>query len=305
MQIQKILVPTDFSECADAALRQALWIACEHGAEIHLLHVITLHGEDPNHPDSHFPEVEAIFRSFESKASKDMQTLLENTDFGTVKVCDDSVRAIAPAPAIVEFAKNGDFDLTVLGTHGRRGPRRLLLGSVTEEVVRTINSPVLTVGKRADGQPTPFKRVLVPFDFSDDSYHSLSVGIKIAKLHGGSVELVHVVTPPVAPAAVAGIPTPGYSSADLSKDLATVLEDRAVEAGKAAGMTITSKVLEGHTEMVLVDYATEQDVDLIVMGSHGLTGVLRFLLGSVTEKVVRSATSPVWVVRRDPKSDEG
>ncbi len=304
MKIQKILVPTDFSTCADAALRQALWIACEHGAEVHLLHVITLHGEDPNHPDSHFPEVEAIFRSFEDRASKDMQSLLDTTDFGEVKVYDESIRAIAPAPAIVEYAKAGDFDLTVLGTHGRRGPRRLLLGSVTEEVVRTIGGPVLTVGKRADQQPRPFKRVLVPFDFSDDSSRALSIGIEIAKRHGGEVELVHVVTPPVAPAAVAGIPTPGFSSADLSKDLATVLEDRAAEAAKTAGMTITSKVLEGHTEMVLVDYAKEQDVDLIVMGSHGLTGVWRFLLGSVTEKVVRTAECPVWVVRREASAQE-
>ncbi len=304
MQIKKILVPTDFSDCADAALSQALLIAYEHDAEIHLLHVVTLHGEDPNHPDSHFPEIEAIFRSFEKRASEAMAKLLADTKFGAVRVSHDSVRAIAPAPAIVEYADSRDFDLTVLGTHGRRGARRLLLGSVAEEVVRTIGSPVLTVGRKVDGKPRLFNRVMVPYDFSDHADHALSIGIEIARRYEGKVELVHVVTPPVAPAAVAGIPTPGFFGPDLSKDLGAVLESRASKAAKAEGVPVSSKVLEGHTEMLLVDYATQQDVDLIVMGSHGLTGLWRFLLGSVTEKVVRAAECPVWIVRFHPKDSE-
>ena len=176
MRIHKILVPTDFSDCSKAALEQALTLAAQHEAKLCLLHVVALHGEDPNHPDSHFPEMEAIFKSLETRASDSMDELVSKLDFSDVTVDHEWIRAIAPGPAIVEYAAQKEIDLAVLGTHGRRGIRHWLLGSVTEEVIRTIDCPVLTVG-RGDSLPKSFRRILVPYDFSDDSDAALAAAI--------------------------------------------------------------------------------------------------------------------------------
>lgn len=294
MSIQKILVPTDFSTCADAALSQALWMARDRGADLCLLHVVSLHGEDPNHPDSHFPEADALFRSFEDRACEAMAKLVADTDEVGLTIHHAQIRAIAPAPAIVEYAKQEGFDLVVLGTHGRRGLRRYLMGSVAEEVVRTASCPVMTVRAGEVKGPRGYGRILVPFDFSDYSEVVLRKAVDLAKDHDGEIDLVHVVMPPPPAAAVSGIPVPGVTWAEVIPDLEKVLRRRA-EAVASEGVVVHARVIEGPVEMTLVDYADENDVDVVMMASHGLTGIQRFLLGSVAEKVVRGAPCPVWV----------
>ncbi len=144
MQLKKILMPTDFSACANAALAHAVDLAEQFDAELHLLHVVVLHQDDPHSPGHSFPGLEELHQRMEEAASSEMKRSVDERRAAGLKIVEAQTRHIAAAPAILDYAAREDVDLIVLGTHGRRGLRRFLLGSVTEEVVRSASCPVLT-----------------------------------------------------------------------------------------------------------------------------------------------------------------
>ena len=144
MQLEKILMPTDFSACANSALAHAVDLAEHFDAELHLLHVVVLHQEDPYSPGQAFPGLEELHLRMEEAASHEMQLSIDAPRAAGLRVVETQARHVAAAPAILDYADRENVDLIVLGTHGRRGLRRFLLGSVAEEVVRSARCPVLT-----------------------------------------------------------------------------------------------------------------------------------------------------------------
>lgn len=150
--VNRILVPTDFSETADTALAYAKDLATRMGASLHLLHVYT----DPYAVAAYAPEVYApVPADLRERAREEVRERLhERLDANEEQRFRGScgvVRGLV-APQIVDYAANQDIDLIVMGTHGRRGVAHLLLGSVAEHVVRTAGCPVLTVRAKADEQ---------------------------------------------------------------------------------------------------------------------------------------------------------
>lgn len=143
--LNRILVPTDFSETADVALDYAKQLATRMGASLHLLHVFT----DPYAVAACAPEVyapvppEARERA-RNEANERLFERLDSVDEQRFRGTRGIVRGLT-APQIVAYADSQDIDLIVMGTHGRRGVAHLLLGSVAEHVVRTATCPVLTV----------------------------------------------------------------------------------------------------------------------------------------------------------------
>ena len=309
MQINKVLMPTDFSECANAALAYAIFLARESRAELHWLHAMVLLGDDPKESENSFPDIDLVYRRLGDNASGKMEHLLGKMGVGPLSVHQVQRRAVAVAPAVVDYADEEDVDLIVMGTHGRRGLRRLLLGSVAEEVLRTANCPVLTVrGTDSSKSIEPIQRILVPFDFSDDSESALTAARDLAATFGSHIDLVHVVTPPIAAGPV-GMPLSGPVYYDITSDLETSLGRRAAEAADSE-VAVESHVLTGVPGQRITQLAEDLGSDLIVIGSHGLTGLRHFLLGSVAERVVRTAECPVLVLRRPAEAaveteDEG
>lgn len=150
--LNRILVPTDFSETADAALAYAKELATTLGASLHLVHVFT----DPYAIAAGAPDVyAAVPAGARERALEEVrERLLERLD-ANEEVQFRGTRGVVRgliAPHIVEYARNQDIDMIIMGTHGRRGVAHLLLGSVAEHVVRTASCPVLTV--RATGVKT-------------------------------------------------------------------------------------------------------------------------------------------------------
>jgi len=134
----RILLPTDGSEASDRAVAQAIGLARETGARLHVLYVV----EDiPYAPEMMDDEVESQLRETGEKV---LSSLRERADEAGIEVVAE-LREGAPHAAILEYADEADVDLVVMGTHGRSGLDRYLLGSVTERVVRTADVPVLTV----------------------------------------------------------------------------------------------------------------------------------------------------------------
>lgn len=296
MEIRRILVPTDFSERAERALPHALWMAEEFGAELHLLHALVLHGDDPGRADE-FPDLQDAHEQLRRWAAGRMEESVAEVDTARVPVVEAQERGIAAAPTIVEYADDHDVDLVVMATHGRRGVRRMLLGSVAEEVLRTAGCPVLTVRPEDAVEPGgPPENILVPVDFSEHAELALASAGALARHFGAGLDVLHVI-------ADLGVPDPYFADAAELRALTKAARDRVPEALADTAERVLGDLPAGtHMEVgtpaaTIAEFAEENGADMIVVGSHGRTGVQRVFLGSVAEAVVRRASCPVLTVK--------
>ena len=286
-----ILVATDFSANADHALDFACRLAGIFGAEVHLVHVrILLEGRQQNQDLQR--ELERL------DANHDRQTedaLAKHAEQGRVGVHTHLVRGLSVSESLLESALDLQCDLMVMGTHGRRGLRHLLLGSVAEEIVRTATVPVITVRESADTEECSAGSILVSHDFSQRSEAAVAVAREWALALGAEVHLLHVVEPVV---------YPEFYAVDVMPDeVLHRIEERSVEAMEAAaaaqlqGVTHTFEVVTGRAVDAILDVADPARFDLVIMGTRGLSGLQHLLLGSVAEGVVRRSRLPVLTVR--------
>ncbi|MDH3734943.1 MAG: universal stress protein, partial [Gemmatimonadota bacterium] len=185
--MRRILLPTDFSPHANAALSHALKFAHAYGGEIHLFHV-----QMPLGPTS--PLIDEYPDDSEARAA------LTQIDTGGIVDVRQMRRGVTIGPTIVDYADEQDIDLIVMGSHGRRGVPRLLMGSVAEEVVRSAECPVLVVHGDAGGDDAlKYDRLLVPVDFSPLTEDQLETAAEMAKRFSSKIELVHAIDPPTMP----------------------------------------------------------------------------------------------------------
>jgi nucleotide-binding universal stress UspA family protein len=303
LSIDDILLARDFSSVSDRALRYAFDLAARTGATLHVLHAEVLRQSD--RPDEH------------PTPTTDLNALredLKRTNTGSadaidaVEVVEVVRRDISPGPAILDYAGERDIDLIAMGTHGRRGPSRLLLGSVAEEVARRADQPVLTVrGKTENDRPVSvgtLRRILVPIDFSDYSREALRTARDWAALYGASLDLLHVVEEDLHPAFYVGGVTSIYDAVpDLDDKVRAKLQQfaEAVDDGDAPG-AIRTHVRTGSVANGITTFVEEHDVDLVALSTHGRSGLERFFLGSVAEKVVRHVPCPVLTMKAFGKS---
>lgn len=299
MQVHRILMPTDFSACSNVALDHALALADHYRASLHLLHVVVMHSDDPFSPSAQFPDAHEIYKRLQGVAASEMKDLLSGLPFPPLEIKTVQRRAVAAAPAVVEYAEEKEIDLIIMGAHGRRGFRRFLLGSVAEEVVRLAPCPVLTL--RGDGEERPlqsWRKLMVPFDFSDQSRYALETARDLAKSHGSELLVVYVVEPPLNPEVY--MPLHDYSTGFSPENLLGEVRPKlAEEVEKILGPEVgyTLEILEGRSAARITELAEQRGVDLILISTHGRTGWQRVVLGSVTEKVVRLAGCPVLTLK--------
>jgi len=302
MRVRKILFPTDFSSCADQALSHAIFLADKYVGALHLLHVMVLHEDDPHNPAHHFPNIAEIASRLKEKAAFEMTADIEALKATTLDVKKVQLRGIAAAPVILDYAKENDIDLIVMGTHGRRGLRYLLLGSVADEVVRMAPCPVLTIRQRDSRQVDAVKQILVPIDFSNFARQAFSYAVDVASLYGADLQLLHVIEEAIHPAFyVTGKDSVFDFMPDLRSRSKQGLEQILREHG-GEGSRASVHLREGRAAQEIVQFATQNHSDLIVIATHGLTGFKHLLLGSVTEKVVSMAPCPVLTVKAFGKS---
>lgn len=281
LTIKRILVPRDFSACSEYALMQGLDLAQRHGAELHVLYAEVLYADASS------------LRHTPTAALKDRLAEGLGDD---VPVHRAVVREVAAAPAIVSYAAANDVDLIVMGTHGRRGVQRLLLGSTAEEVVRTAPCPVLTV-RGTEGDAMPFGSILVPVDFSEHARIALRHARVLAATLGARLDLLHVVEDQLHPAFYSFTV---HSLYDLRPDIDERAQEELVaffEATDGPEVDAAFHVRRGHAAREIVAFAGEARDRLIVMTTHGLRGLDHFLMGSVAERVVRRAPCPVLTLK--------
>lgn len=270
LSLRRILVPTDFSESAEAALRQAELGAAKHSADVHVLHITDAQCPGvPADPDEVPPAVHAVRRA-------------------------DSV-----VDGILAYAEEHDVDLVVMGTHGRRGVRNALLGTTTERVVRLARVPVLTV--RSGAAPrSAFSRILVPVDFSEASRSLIAHARHVAAAWEASLDVLYVVEDPRFPAFFrvdahrAALPTLLLRAREALQAFA--------EATEGPDVPMRYHALTGDPASSIVAFAETQHADVILLATHGWTSLKWFTLGSVAEAVMRTAPCPVLSIKGYGKS---
>lgn len=299
LTIDRVLFPTDFSEGSKRAFPQAAYLADWHDAELHILNVTGRHEHSYTDDKENFPlEIETL-NDWLRRPSKSVSGS-NWPDLDPLPIVQTQIESAAPAEEIVGYAEEKEIDLIVMGTHGRRGIDRMIFGSVTEEVVRTAPCPAFTVRADADVAPgQAVRRILAPIDFSDASDAAIHHAREIALTYGAEIHLLHVVEQPLYPSTY-GMDTVSFPTQEVVERVETQLANTARDEIGYEHIRVEATV--GHPATSIVDYVEENDVDLVVIATHGRTGLDRMLIGSVAEHVLRRSPSPVFVVKPDRKS---
>jgi len=298
-EVRKILLPTDFSASAREALDHALFLAQEFDADLHMLYAITFGDPfgDMGHP---FPEREELLRRLFDIADSELGRMRRSTAEATaVRIIEEKRRGNSAAPVILDYATEIGADLVVMGSHGRRGVSRWVLGSVAEKVIRTADCPVMTVraAKRSEVSPCDLgtiEHVLLPLDFAATTPSAIVAAKRIAHRLGASLQVLHVVDLQTLPAFYG--PAMGDITARLTRESQEKLRDL-VESSDGPDVPHQCFTISGRAAASIVDFSATYESGLIIIPSHGYTGTDRLLLGSTAEHVARRAPCPVLTLK--------
>ena len=301
IEIRRILCPIDFSDHSRRALDHAVAIATWFESTVTVLNVYPVVPAASN-------ALGAASLTVSLPTPQDREALLASMRGFTAAIESDvpfrfEIAEGNPASEIVERASAIPSDVIVMGTHGRSGLEHLVLGSVTEKVIRKARCPVLTVPRgMTDAVPAPpvrFKRILCATDFSEASIRALDYAMTLAQEADAHVTAMHVVE--VTPAPQSDVEN-ALESKMLGAYVAAAAADR---AGRLKGLipdtvhtycTVETKLAIGKAYREILRVASEQRTELIVLGAHGRT-ISELLFGSTAHQVVRQARSPVLTIR--------
>ncbi|WP_135823808.1 universal stress protein [Halorussus ruber] len=272
----QILIPTDGSRSAEAAARHGHVIAEAFDASVHLISVTD--------------DTERTDRLAKAQAQDAIATLEKLIEQESDLSCSSAIVKGSPYEAILSYASENDIDLVVMGTHGRRGLSRALLGSVTERVIRSSNGPVLAVPPHAIAQEREgYERILIPTDGSPGATAAVEHGIALAERLEATVRVLYVIE------GERGLPSIG----DPLRDEAVEVVEAVAEQVSEREVALSTHVQPGIPHEVINNFVSAYGIDLVTMGTHGRSGVRRHLLGSVTERVLRTSDAPILTVRRE------
>lgn len=315
IDIDRILCPVDFSEFSAPALERAVRLGQWFEARVEVLHVLPFlpFAMPPGMGPAVYLDPLEVTPAQREEAAKDMGALVEPFLEEGVPIVTKVLEG-EPWRVILAEAKSVPADLLVLGTHGRSGFERLLLGSVTERVLRRAPCPVLTVGHvRTHPRKGPlFRRILCAADLTQASPQTLDVALSLATENDAQITLLHVIeTLPPGHAAlgpsgriVSGSIFMSPETSPLRNELVAQAREelrKAVPGPVRIFCEVTERVETGAPWREILRVAEEMEADLIVMGAHATGAVGRMLFGSTASHVVRQAQCPVFVIQESHK----
>jgi nucleotide-binding universal stress UspA family protein len=301
IEIQRILCPIDFSDCSRRALDHAIAIARWYKSTVTVLHVFPCAQVAAVGPGPVVFEPILLSPVERSKMLDDTRAFAASEGTPGV-IMEAAVREGAVAAEILEHAEVMKANLLVIGTHGRSGFERLLLGSVAERVLRKARCPVMTVpGRLPDAVPADpvlYKRILCPIDFSDASLHALKHAISMAQQADAALTILHVVAHELENTIDMDHVT-AMTVGDFLKEREESIRWRMHEQVTRASefCSVDSSITHGKPWREVLRAAAERQIDLIVMGIQGRGAADLFLFGSTTQHVVRQAICPVLTLR--------
>ena len=269
--MKRILVPIDFSEYAENALKAAAFFAKKNNSEIFLLHLLELPGQmnDAMTTGSSIPEV----MLFINKANDLLQKITEQPYLEGVKI-STSVQFEKAFSGIMSFSKINKIDLIIMGSHGTSGIEELLIGSNAEKVVRLSEIPVLILKK--DINEAHFDNFVFASDFSEEVKKPFQKMIEFAQIFTAKISLVMIATP-----------NSFKNTIDSEKKMKQFVKNFDIQNYSLHIFNDTN------IENGIINFSKKINADLIGLCTHGRTGLAHFFNGSIGEDLVNHATKPV------------
>lgn len=322
-EVNKILVPTDFSDNAELAYTHAQEIAHRFGAKIDLIHVIPTLKYFNESMDQLEAPLDVVNKELYPTAQKEVKHRLQTAmdDYLADESKGEAIVRIdrKPSETIAELAKDDGYDLIVMPSKGRH-QSNLLRGSTTEKVIRHSQVPVFTVDDRISSEG--LKNILVPTDGSPISFTALPLALSLADIYDADIILYHVKELYGSPldyesrdpkkdeetniyeALIANLrdylKDEGMENVEVSRDDVSFEDQFIVTDGASSHridfFTVIEKGVSAH--IGIEEYAPSH-ADVVVMATHGHSGLAHFFLGSTTEKVAQSLDMPVLTVKPD------
>ena len=299
LTLHRVLCPVDFSDPSRRALRHALAISRWHESEL-----TVLHAEDVL---LHAASVQAV--GDRELAARHYQELRELIDGAGGKGRNVKVHVVTgdPVSKILEHAAHDASNVIVMGTHGRSGLTRAVLGSVTERVVRQSSTPVLTIPPSAELRDDlmPFDTILCAADFSPACREALDIAILMGQEADARLILLHALQLPDFDPGIVPVPRPVSARTEYSTFRKDAL--RRLKCGLPADAVFRCRpelfVAEGRPADVILQTASREDAKLIVMGVQTRGALDRLIFGSTTRSVMHAATCPVLSIRASPGAE--
>ncbi|HXX81873.1 MAG TPA: universal stress protein [Thermodesulfovibrionales bacterium] len=283
---ETILVGFDESNSSKAALSEAAHWIKRHGGNIILVHAVYFDEEEFGiAPD----QLDRRLKVGEKVCIQARETLM--TGFGIE--ADSLLCEGDPPEVILDIAKGKKADLIVLGTYGRKGLKRLLMGSVTSQVIVNAPTDVLVVKKPCTECSGAYRSILVPYDGSASSERALERACHLSKIDNAEITALYVI-----PRYEEMVEFFRTSSIQQSLHLeAEKIIDKARKLALGEGVSVKRVIKEGDAGDKIIETADLEGNDLVVMGTCGWKGMNRAIMGSSTERAIIHATCPVLVVR--------
>lgn len=269
--MKRILVPTDFSEHAEDALKVAAQVAKKSGSEIILLHMLELPHQmsDAITGGASIPET----MLFMKKANETLDEISNRPYLEDIEITE-IVKMDKPIHGISQISKEYNIDLIVMGSHGSSGIEELLIGSNTEKVVRNSEIPVLVIKK--DISNFNASNIVFASDFSEETKTAFEKLLKFTKLFDSKLHLVNICTP---------------NSFKPTHEAEETIKRFISDFGLANYETYIYN--DTNIEKGIINFSNSINADVVAMCTHGRTGFAHFFNGSISEGLVNHAVKPV------------
>lgn len=308
MPYQRIMVAVDGSNTSNLALNEALYLTISLKAHLDILHILDGVPIYKITPDFEYEKYRELIKkdslSILEKAKREAISKGCKVDTNLIEIIDANKKI---SEMLIEAVESNKIDLLILGTHGRRGFNRFLLGSVAEETIRISTVPVLLV-RAEEGRANyltnrnalPYQRIVIATDGSKVSDSALIQAIDLAKSLDATLSVLHIANE---------FPAKDFIFAKQFVHYQEAIKHHGEEILKKSIHLCHENDLRAETLLIeiidkpegvpdkIIESILSLKADLLIVGTHGHSGINRFLLGSVAEEIVRRSPIPVLLVR--------
>jgi nucleotide-binding universal stress UspA family protein len=285
--VNRILIPTDFSETGLLAIEHGAFMARLFKAELHLLHVLEVneYTYDIPEPVLKLTNLKPIQEIAEKKMNEVSESISKEYGVKTITLCSTG----RISTEVVNYSTENNIDLIIMGTHGASGFEEYFMGSNAHKVVNRVSCPVITVQTHA--KKLGFMDVVLPIDSSIHSRQKVNYTIELCRLYNSRIHIVGLLD----------------THEDNEEGKLNIMLDGVEEAIKKAGLTSTRKVVEGTNLAVMaMDYSNQVNADLLVIMTDHESTLTGMFMGPFAKQIVNHSKIPVMSIKpvEGPMSSE-
>ncbi len=295
MRIQTVLIPTDGSDRSTAAARRGFDLAAALDASVHVISVADSSLATGAGYGGDSPSIRKRLRETATERATSLRDEATQRGIEATAVTREGI----PAKEIVTYSDDEEIDAIIIGTAGRGGVARTVIGSVADNVVRTASIPVITItpaSTRAE-RTGDVNAILLPTDGSEAATAVAALGVELAVQLNASVHFLSVIDHRRSSALSRILGTRSTAEDDELRERAVDHLEALASDARDRGLEAHVRVKDGDPAEEIVQYADSEALDLIALGTEGLGGFERFLVGSVATAVIRTAPVPVLTTR--------